>query len=227
MNTPMAPRTTGTSRDVAGSAILRLRDVHKTYTVGANRLHVLKGIDLDIGAGELVADHGRLRLRQVHAPQRPRPARRLRRGRVPPRRPARCSGLSETKAAVLRGALHRLRLPVLQPDRLQDRRRERRAAALLPGRAAPRAQRARRGDARARRPARLGRAPAARALRRPAAARRDRPRADRQAQGHPRRRAHRRPRFADLARGHGGAAHRSTARASPSSSSPTSTTSPP
>jgi ABC-type microcin C transport system duplicated ATPase subunit YejF len=54
----MAPRNTGASRDLAGSAILRLRDVHKTYTVGANRLHVLKGIDLDIGAGELVAVMG-------------------------------------------------------------------------------------------------------------------------------------------------------------------------
>jgi putative ABC transport system ATP-binding protein len=32
--------------------------VHKSYTVGANTLHVLKGIDLSIGAGELVAVMG-------------------------------------------------------------------------------------------------------------------------------------------------------------------------
>jgi len=58
MNTTMAQRPKGASREVAGSAILRLRDVHKSYTVGANTLHVLKGIDLDIGAGELVAVMG-------------------------------------------------------------------------------------------------------------------------------------------------------------------------
>ena len=38
--------------------MLRLRGLHKSYTVGANRLHVLKGLDLDIGAGELVAVMG-------------------------------------------------------------------------------------------------------------------------------------------------------------------------
>jgi putative ABC transport system ATP-binding protein len=54
----MPLRHQGASREVAGSAILRLRDVHKSYTVGANTLHVLKGIDLDIGAGELVAIMG-------------------------------------------------------------------------------------------------------------------------------------------------------------------------
>src|ERR1044072_7450757 len=58
MNPMMPLRRQGASREVAGSAILRLRDVHKSYTVGANTLHVLKGIDLDIGAGELVAIMG-------------------------------------------------------------------------------------------------------------------------------------------------------------------------
>jgi len=38
--------------------MIRLRNIHKTYTVGANRLHVLKGIDLDIGTGELVSIMG-------------------------------------------------------------------------------------------------------------------------------------------------------------------------
>jgi ABC-type lipoprotein export system ATPase subunit len=41
-----------------GAEMLRLRDLHKSYTVGANTLHVLKGIDLDIRAGELVAVMG-------------------------------------------------------------------------------------------------------------------------------------------------------------------------
>jgi putative ABC transport system ATP-binding protein len=38
--------------------MLRLRGLHKSYVVGANKLHVLKGLDLDIGAGELVAVMG-------------------------------------------------------------------------------------------------------------------------------------------------------------------------
>src|SRR5215510_1024535 len=41
-----------------GDSMVRLRGVEKTYTVGANRLHVLKGIDLEIGRGELVSIMG-------------------------------------------------------------------------------------------------------------------------------------------------------------------------
>jgi len=39
-------------------AMLSLRGIHKTYSVGANRLHVLKGIDLTIAPGELVSIMG-------------------------------------------------------------------------------------------------------------------------------------------------------------------------
>jgi putative ABC transport system ATP-binding protein len=38
--------------------MIRVRNLHKSYTMGENRLHVLKGIDLDIGAGELVSIMG-------------------------------------------------------------------------------------------------------------------------------------------------------------------------
>jgi putative ABC transport system ATP-binding protein len=38
--------------------MIRLRSLHKSYAMGANRLHVLKGIDLDIGKGELVSIMG-------------------------------------------------------------------------------------------------------------------------------------------------------------------------
>jgi putative ABC transport system ATP-binding protein len=38
--------------------MLRLSDVNKSYAVGGNRLHVLKGVDLSIGAGEMVAIMG-------------------------------------------------------------------------------------------------------------------------------------------------------------------------
>src|SRR5512145_537848 len=40
------------------SPMLRLRGLHKSYSVGSNSLHVLKGIDLDIGSGELVSIMG-------------------------------------------------------------------------------------------------------------------------------------------------------------------------
>ncbi len=38
--------------------MLRLDDINKSYTVGQNRLHVLKGIDLEIGQGEMVSIMG-------------------------------------------------------------------------------------------------------------------------------------------------------------------------
>ena len=41
-----------------GGALLRLRGVHKRYPMGANTLHALKGIELDVKAGEMVAIMG-------------------------------------------------------------------------------------------------------------------------------------------------------------------------
>ena len=38
--------------------MLRLSNIHKTYTVGANKLHVLKGIDMVVEPGELVSIMG-------------------------------------------------------------------------------------------------------------------------------------------------------------------------
>ena len=38
--------------------MIRLRNMHKSYSVGRNRLHVLKGIDLDVAQGELVSIMG-------------------------------------------------------------------------------------------------------------------------------------------------------------------------
>ena len=38
--------------------MIQLRNLHKSYRMGPNRLHVLKGIDLDIAAGELVSIMG-------------------------------------------------------------------------------------------------------------------------------------------------------------------------
>jgi len=38
--------------------MVRLENIHKSYTTGANRLHVLKGIDINIDRGEMVAVMG-------------------------------------------------------------------------------------------------------------------------------------------------------------------------
>ena len=38
--------------------MIRLRNLHKSYVMGANRLHVLRGIDLDVERGELVSIMG-------------------------------------------------------------------------------------------------------------------------------------------------------------------------
>jgi putative ABC transport system ATP-binding protein len=38
--------------------MLRMRGLHKSYAMGSNKLHVLKGIDLDIAPGELVSIMG-------------------------------------------------------------------------------------------------------------------------------------------------------------------------
>ena len=41
-----------------GNPLLRLRGLHKSYPMGGGKLHVLKGIDIDIAAGEMVAIMG-------------------------------------------------------------------------------------------------------------------------------------------------------------------------
>jgi len=38
--------------------MIKIRNIHKSYTMGQNSLHVLKGIDLDIQAGEMISVMG-------------------------------------------------------------------------------------------------------------------------------------------------------------------------
>ena len=45
-------------RGAPRTVVIRLRNLHKSYVVGHNRLHVLKGIDLDVAQGELVSIMG-------------------------------------------------------------------------------------------------------------------------------------------------------------------------
>jgi putative ABC transport system ATP-binding protein len=42
----------------SGFPMIRLKNLHKTYTMGSNQLHVLKGIDLHVQEGELVSVMG-------------------------------------------------------------------------------------------------------------------------------------------------------------------------
>jgi len=104
MNSTMAPRSNGVLAGGSGAAMLRLRGVHKSYTVGDNKLHVLKGIDLDIGAGELVSIMGAsgsgksTLLNVLGLLDGYDEGEYLLDGQL-------VRGLSETKAAVLRGAL--------------------------------------------------------------------------------------------------------------------------
>ena len=38
--------------------MIRIKNLHKSYEIGSNSLHVLKGIDFNVSEGELVAIMG-------------------------------------------------------------------------------------------------------------------------------------------------------------------------
>ncbi|HEY2800134.1 MAG TPA: ABC transporter ATP-binding protein [Chthoniobacterales bacterium] len=47
-----------TADTAPGASVLRVEDLHKYYQMGDNRVHALRGIDLEIGRGEFVAIMG-------------------------------------------------------------------------------------------------------------------------------------------------------------------------
>src|SRR5688500_602262 len=57
---PLAAPATSPARSdaISSQPIIELRNVHKYYTLGAKRLHVLKGISLQIPRGQYVAIMG-------------------------------------------------------------------------------------------------------------------------------------------------------------------------
>ena len=154
--------------------VLSARDVVKHVGSGRARQLILRGVDLDVGRGEMVAVLGRsgsgksTLLHLLGGLDRPD---------ARPHLGRRAGARRRLGAGAEPGppAQHRLRLPVLPADRGADRRRERDARRAAAGRRRRAAQRrARRAD----RAARGGggrRPPPARALRRRAAALRDRP----------------------------------------------------
>ena len=178
-------------------AVVVASDVTRRYGAGDTAVDALRGVSLEVRAGQADRRDGAVRLRQVDADAHPRRARQAdhRHGRRLGHRDHDAQGLRPDQAAP---PPHRLRLPVLQPAADADGGGEHHAAAVDRRREA-RSDVLRRSDreGRARRPAP---SPALRALRWPAAARRDRSRARLEADGAVRRRADRQPRLVDRER---------------------------
>ena len=182
-----------------GDPIVHVRDVFRTFDVDTAPVRALRGADLDVAAGEFVAITGR-RGAASRRCCRSSPGSRCP-TTVSSRSPATCMSDARARRAGDRAPpRRRRRLPVLQPARVDDGRREHRGRGD-----------ARRGDApggrapgpRAARPARAGRQgrrPAAAPVRRSAPAPGDRPgdgelaggAAGRRADGRPRHRRRRR-----------------------------------
>ena len=107
--------------------LVRIADVHKTYSRGSERVDVLQGVNTRHPEGRLPRAHGAVRVGQDDAAQ---PDRRPR--HADPAAPSRSAATASTCRAALSQvarAAHRLRLPALQPDAGADRRAQRRAAA--------------------------------------------------------------------------------------------------
>ena len=62
---------------MTGSVVLRCEDLTRTYGAGPTAVHALRGVSVEVAAGELVVLRGPLRVGQDDAaqpPRRPRPA---------------------------------------------------------------------------------------------------------------------------------------------------------
>ena len=110
------------------SPLVRIRDVHKHFTRGSERIDVLQGVNVDIPRGDFLALMGpsgsgkTTLLNLIGGLDRPT-AGVDRRGRPAAERPWRRGAVAVAVAE------HRLRLPALQPAAGAHRRAERRAAA--------------------------------------------------------------------------------------------------
>ena len=129
-----APQWTMTP--AANTPVIELRNVVKTYGEGDTAVHAVAGVSTHRRARRLRRDHGRVRLRQVHADEHHRLSRRpdhrqlsaRRRRRTPADRPA---------AVQDQEPQDRLHLPELQSHRAHQCAAQRRAAAGLRRRRAP------------------------------------------------------------------------------------------
>ena len=175
------------------STLVSIRNLHKTYQRGPEKVDVLHGLDLDIDEGDFVAlmgpsGSGKTTLLNLIGGLDSPTARRDR-SRRPAHRHARLR-----PALALAQQPRRLRVPVLQPDADAERAEERRAAAAADQPVGGAAQAQRRDRAGAGRPEGSRQAPPGGTVRRPAAARGDRPRDRVRSHAADLRRADRRPR---------------------------------
>ena len=182
--------------------LIETRDLWKTYVMGDEEIHALKGVSIAIERGEYVAIMGpsgsgkSTLMNLIGCLDTPTKGTYLLNGKE-------VSQMNDNELARIRNeeigfvfqtfnllpratALHNVELPLVYAGISKKDRLERAKAALEP----------RRADA-AHEP------PAQRAVRRPAPARRDRPRARQQSLDPARRRADRQPRFEDRRRDHG------------------------
>ena len=155
--------------------LVRVRDVHKYFTRGSERIDVLQGVNLDIPHGDFLAlmgpsGSGKTTLLNLMGGLDTPSSGPLEVGRRQDQRPRRLG------AVALAVAEHRLRVSALQPAAGADGRAQRRAAAAADEAVEGRAPQARRDRAQGRRAGRPRAALSAAALRRPGAARRHRAR---------------------------------------------------
>ena len=136
------------------SPLVEMRGIERTYVMGDNLVHALRGVDLTIDAGSSIAimgtsGSGKSTLMNIMGClDQPTKGSYLLNGQDVARL---------SKAAARRRARpdDRVRVPELQPAVAHERARERRDAADVPGRRRPRAAQARDARARARRPRRI------------------------------------------------------------------------
>ena len=182
----MAP-TTG------GEPIISLRGISRTYDMGHVTVPALRDVDLDVHRGEFLAIVGpsgsgkSTMMNIVGCLDRPT-AGTYRLAGTP------VEELDDDGLAQRPQPDDRVRVPVVQPAAADDRARERRDAAALPGRRPGGADAPGDRGARAARPRRPRHPRAVRAVRRPAAARRRRPGPGHGSRPDPRRRADGQPR---------------------------------
>ena len=186
----------------AATPIIDLEHVSRVYQMGHVDVPALADVSLQVMPGEFVAivgpsGSGKTTMMNILGCLDRPTAGQYRLAGTPVERPLR------RRARAAPQPDDRLRLPVVQPAAADDRPRQRRHAAALPGRLAGEALGAGEGRARAARPRRPPRPRADRAVGRPAAARRRRPGDRHRAGAHPRRRADRQPRQPLRRRGHG------------------------
>ena len=150
-------------------AAVQLRGVHRTFGLGRSAVHALRGVDLDVAPGELVALVGRsgsgktTLLNVVGGLDRPDEGTVLVDG-------VDVGGAHRGRAGRAAPRPGRVRLPDVRPDPRADGGRERRPAAAPAGRTRRRARASGRAAPRARRAVRARAAAARRAVGRPAAA---------------------------------------------------------